>query len=75
MSKMDTTTQDLFLRLGATAQSRRARAEAMFRRLRFNKDDQIAEALERTPRLIGAAELDGTPSTNIQLYKAGKKLP
>lgn len=61
MSKMDTTTQDLFLRLGNTAQSRRARAEAMFRRLRFNKDDQIADALARTPRLIGASEFDAAP--------------
>lgn len=52
MSKIDVTTQDLFQRLGPTSQSRSARAEALFRRLRFDRSDQIADALSRAPRRV-----------------------
>ncbi|MEO1251939.1 MAG: hypothetical protein AAFW81_06295 [Pseudomonadota bacterium] len=57
MSKLDVTTQELFLRLGPTAQSRRARAEALFRRLRLESQDQIADALMRAPGAMNAGQI------------------
>lgn len=62
MSKLDVTTQDLFLRLGATSLSRSAKADALFRRLRFDKHDQIADALMRAPRRIESSDIDGGPN-------------
>ncbi len=58
MSKMEITTQDLLLRLGSTSHLRSARAEALFRRLRFDKQDQISDALMRAPRRMDATEID-----------------
>ncbi|MEM8772655.1 MAG: hypothetical protein AAGD92_13500 [Pseudomonadota bacterium] len=52
MSKLDVTTQDLFLRLGPTSQSRSAKADAVFRRLRMEASDQLIEALSRAPRKL-----------------------
>ena len=66
VSKLDVTTQELFLRLGATSQLRRSRADALFRRLRFDKQDQIAEALTRAPRRLDAADIDGSPCAESQ---------
>jgi len=60
MSRMNLTTQDLLLRLGKTAQSRSARADAVFRKLRLNQRDQIADALSRAP-----ARLNMRALTNI----------
>lgn len=57
MSKLDVTTQDLFLKLGSTSQMRSARADALFRRLRFDRNEQLAEALLRAPKKINAAAL------------------
>lgn len=54
---MDVTTRDLFMRLGSTSQRRSARADAVFRRLRVEKQDLIADALMRAPRRLDAADL------------------
>ena len=56
MSKLDTTTQDLFQRLGPTSRTRSAKADALFRRLRLEQADQIAEALSRAPRAIDISD-------------------
>ena len=37
---------------------RRSRADALFRRLRIEKQDQIADALMRAPRRLDAADID-----------------
>lgn len=58
MSKIDITTHDLFMRLGGTSQLRRARADAVFRRLRIEQRDQIADALARGARLVDASALE-----------------
>ena len=50
---MDVTTQELFLRLGTTSQSRSARADALFRRLRSAEQDHLASELLRAPKRIG----------------------
>lgn len=49
------------MRLGATGLSRSARADALFRRLRFDKADQIADALTRAPRRLTQSDIDGLP--------------
>ena len=41
MSKVDLTAQELFLRLGTTMQSRRVKADALFRRLRMGRGDSV----------------------------------
>ncbi len=46
---MDVTTQELFLRLGSTSQSRSVRADALFRRLRAEAHEQAAEPLKAAP--------------------------
>jgi len=58
MSKIQITTQDIFQRLATTSHSRSARADVLFRRLRFTKQDQIAEALMRAPRMLDASVID-----------------
>ena len=50
MSQLEITTQDLLLRLGATSLSRSTKADALFRRLRLEKEDQMAEAFMRAPK-------------------------
>ncbi len=57
MSKLDVTTQDLFLRLGTTSRTRSAKADALFRRLRMEEAGQIAEKLAGAPRKIDGAKL------------------
>ena len=52
MSRLDVTTQDLFLRLDKNSRSRSAKADAVFRRLRLESEDQIADALMRAPRAL-----------------------
>lgn len=69
MSKLDVTTQDLFLRLGATSLTRSAKADALFRRLRFDEQDQIKGSLMRAPKRMGAAELDPAPKAKIKAQK------
>lgn len=56
MSRMDTTTQDLFLRLGTTSISRSSRADALFRRLRDQEEAQVNEQLMRAPAKISLNE-------------------
>ncbi len=58
MSKIELTTQDIFRRLATTSHSRSARADVLFRRLRFTKQDQIADALMRAPRMLDASTID-----------------
>ena len=55
MSRLEETTQDLFLQLDRNSRSRSAKADAVFRRLRLEREDQISDALMRTP---GALKLE-----------------
>ncbi|MEO1136582.1 MAG: hypothetical protein AAFW68_08240 [Pseudomonadota bacterium] len=55
MSRMDVTTQELFLRLGTTSQSRSARADALFRRLRTAEQVKLSEDLLKTPRKLAVS--------------------
>lgn len=55
MSRMDVTTQELFLRLGTTSLSRSTRADALFRRLRSTEQEQLSSDLLRAPKRIGVA--------------------
>ncbi|MFC2953107.1 hypothetical protein ACFOOP_14300 [Marinicaulis aureus] len=55
MSRMDVTTQELFLRLGTTSQSRSARADALFRRLRHAEQEQLSADLMRAPKRLDVA--------------------
>lgn len=52
MSRLDVTTQELFLRLDKTSRSRSTKADVLFRRLRLEREDQIADALMRAPRAL-----------------------
>ena len=70
MSKLDTTTQELFLGLGSTSQSRSARADAVFRRLRLEKSEQIFDALMRAPARIDAGKV---AETDLQTEQQPKK--
>lgn len=56
MSRLEVTTQELFLRLDKNSRSRSAKADALFRRLRLEREDQIADALMRAPRAISFNE-------------------
>ncbi|WDI31148.1 hypothetical protein PUV54_14450 [Hyphococcus flavus] len=64
MSRMDTTTQELFLRLGTTSQSRSARADALFRRLRAQEQDQLSHQLSKAPAKLMFSDVppDLTPA-------------
>ncbi|NOX95117.1 MAG: hypothetical protein GXP04_08480 [Alphaproteobacteria bacterium] len=73
MSKLNVTTQDLFLRLGATSMTRSTKADALFRRLRFNEQDQIASVLTGAPRRIQSADFDGVPVTKSRNEAAESK--
>ena len=70
MSKLDVTTQDLFLRLGATSLTRSAKADALFRRLRFDEQDQIKGALSRAPRRVDGDDIDAAPQKKKRPAKA-----
>lgn len=64
---MDVTTQELFLRLGTTSQSRSARADALFRRLRTAEQEKLSDDLLKAPKRIGlsgkAESLSPRPQT------------
>lgn len=68
MSKIDVTTQDIFLQLDTTSMSRSAKADALFRRLRMDKSEKATKALQKAPRrldasdFIDASEGETTPS-------------
>jgi len=72
MSKLDVTTQDLFLRLGATSLTRSAKADALFRRLRFDEQAQIQNSLMRAPKRMGAAEIDAAPRAALKAHKIAR---
>ncbi|MEM9495878.1 MAG: hypothetical protein AAGA09_07730 [Pseudomonadota bacterium] len=59
MSRLDVTKRDLLHKLGGTSQSRSVRADVLFRKLRLNQVDQVADALARAPRRIEASDLAG----------------
>ena len=61
MSRLDVTTQELFLRLDKNSRSRSAKADAVFRRLRLEREDQIADALMRAPRALSFVENEEAP--------------
>ena len=69
MSKLDITTQDLFLRLGATSLTRSAKADALFRRLRFDEQSQIQKSLTGAPKRMGAAQIDAAPIEHSRSHK------
>jgi len=73
MSKLDVTTQDLFLRLGATSLTRSAKADALFRRLRFDEQDQIKGALSRGARRIDGGDFDAARHTKKRPAKAAMR--
>ena len=52
------TTHDLLQRLGPTSHLRSTRADLLFRRLRFDTQDQIAEALMRAPSHIDTSAIE-----------------
>lgn len=55
MSRVDLSTHDLFLRLGATPLSRRARADKLFRQLRAEEEDAIIGAMTKAPGAVKVA--------------------
>ena len=63
MSRMDVTTQDLYLRLGTTSMSRSTRADALFRRLRTAEQEQIVGDLTRAPKRIVRPEPSDAPKS------------
>ncbi len=70
MSRMDVTTQDLFLRLGTTSLSRSTRADALFRRLRAAEQEHVASELLRAPkRLIVDEAAPETPAPSSRAAK------
>lgn len=78
MSKLDVTTRDLFMRLGSTSQLRSARADAVFRRLRIEKQDRIADALSRAahrlePSILGGGAENGPTNKKTLRDKAAKR--
>ena len=71
MSRMDLTTQELFLQLGTTSMSRSAKADALFRRLRDNEQDDVAEQLVRAPSRLKLKK--GNPLNSEQTPASLKK--
>jgi hypothetical protein len=49
MSRIDTSVQELFLKLGGTPATRSARAESLFRRLRDEDARDIMKSLHKAP--------------------------
>ncbi len=70
---MDVTTQELFLRLGTTSQSRSAKADALFRRLRAQEEEQVADKLKRAPSRLKLKNASGASEKPELLLK--KALP
>ena len=61
MSRVDLSTHDLFLRLGATPLSRRARADKLFRQLRAEEEESIVGALTKAPGAVKIAPKKAKP--------------
>jgi len=57
MTKLDRTTAELFLSLGATPQRRRAAADKLFRRLRRADEERIALSFAEPPRQLAFSAL------------------
>jgi hypothetical protein len=51
MSRIDLSTQELFLRLGSTPRTRSARADSLFRRLRTEEAKEIAQSMFIAPSM------------------------
>ncbi|MBB5518708.1 hypothetical protein [Amphiplicatus metriothermophilus] len=52
MSRIELTTGELFLRLGPTPRSRSARADRLFRRLRSEEEEALAQSMLTAPRRL-----------------------
>lgn len=52
MSRIDLSTQELFLRLGSTPRTRSTRADKLFRQLRSEEQQALDEALLKAPARI-----------------------
>jgi plasmid maintenance system killer protein len=75
MSKLDVTTQELFLRLGTTSRTRSAKADAVFRRLRMEDASHLTEKLMRAPKKVEASQLspDASANNNAPAHKTHKR--
>lgn len=63
MSRIDLSTYELFLRLGATPRTRSARADKLFRRLRSEEEQEIIDSMTKAPaRLPLRAVKKSTPA-------------
>lgn len=63
MSRMDRSTQDLFLRLGSTPRLRSSRADSLFRRLRSEEKTELMNAILRAPQKV-EPKVAQDPDTN-----------
>ncbi|GAB4516382.1 MAG: hypothetical protein Kow00133_00090 [Amphiplicatus sp.] len=52
MSRIELTTGELFLRLGPTPRSRSVRADRLFRRLRSEDEEALAQSMLTAPRRL-----------------------
>lgn len=52
MSRIELTTGELFLRLGPTPRSRSVRADRLFRRLRCEEEEALAQSMLAAPRRL-----------------------
>jgi hypothetical protein len=52
MSRIDISTEELFLRLGSTPRLRSSRADSLFRRLRGDERSELMKAILRPPQAI-----------------------
>lgn len=52
MSRIDISTEELFLRLGSTPRLRSSRADSLFRRLRGDERSELMKAILRPPQTI-----------------------
>ncbi len=52
MSRMNISTEDLFLRLGSTPRLRSSRADSLFRRLRSGEQTELMKSILRAPQKI-----------------------
>ncbi len=59
MGRMNLSTTDLFLKLGATPRTRSIRAEQLFRKLRGEEAIDLEELLTKAPRRVNASANDG----------------
>jgi hypothetical protein len=59
MSRIDLSTRELFLRLGATPLSRSARADRLFRRLRTEEAEALVDQLLKPAARLDVQGTDG----------------